>query len=1192
MSSNLPKFLDDKPQKDNYIYSKEQYTTFEINKEILKETILNHKDYSKKIIALCGKWGSGKNTVVEMLKKDYEEKDNQNIEDTENQNNETIKKEEKIKIIDFDVWSDGEEQIKRSFLLNLHKQLGIKGSNYKPSEKSDLEKYIAGNVKIINVENKSQWKKSTKILAIIVLLSVLFSATFKFVSFIGDIINSFNTFNYSKQYNFLNCIWTFIISSIFIIAFLFSIEKDEKAEDKKAEDKTILERIKDIFNEIKKCIKNFPLKIKEFWDNMPKYIFPFINNSSDNTITDSTETQSFDITGYEFREYYSEILNRAKKNNIENLLIVIDNLDRLEADKIKNVIDNIQLFVKEEHSLNVWFLVLIDKSKFFYNQDKQKKDNEKHIHNAEFFEKIFPIRLEITDINNLDWRDFFDRKLKEAFGDIITDNDIKTKTRWIYEGLAENHGPRDIIYFINKVVYNYIANIKAKIEDGYINKNFQAAVLNAIYSMFNTERGNKLSIIDWVKSLEYDIIKNEVNNQEDNKDKLEKTNISIILSKYYKGWIELFYKSYFQTDKPYEILYKDKLKNYIENNEKNEIKNSQKDFPNDVIFLEVIEKAISIISDSLNEKKFKDISDILLYIKYELSIDIKKILKDFIKDCGSLNKLEILNLENIDTTIAELYICFNSDCEELNIFIKDIFFIDDTETNPKDKNKIIGNAKRIYLEVINKIKENELKKKFIENTELNYDIYSKYNTARAIFTKLLDNKEEKDVIDTLFQNKKLLEYIAEDLKSAIKTSDSYFTKQVYINNVYLREIVNSRLSTNEIKDLNIGICFITDCLNYFKLGDKNLTELLKLIENINSLHTAEAHYPDLFTNILKLLNRIITITKDNKDIDIKYAYSLLDKINCNTNSEKNYVESLIQLLELKNIGITRLLTEFIINKDNETNKYIFDSLKKMGFGKIINQLNKKENNNSHTFLKDICSYLNKNINTTDEKDYKISKEDYTEVINNLLENQTDKKQEYLLEIIKDIDYQLSDKTTESLCEYYKSIYKDLNMYSKAPDGIFKYLIKKTNLPCLDFEEFNFSEILINQINACKLEDYTEEYIQYKNKIFSKEAIKNINKKLMEVNITIELKSENIDNFIKTMNYIIEFNVEKFIQFIIEQVTKENQFEAVYSVLINFLFKYKDKYKNEILKNMDILVQFLKKDGLNDTCKNKVQKLIS
>lgn len=496
----MPKFINDIPTKNSF---NDEENSFTINEQILTNLINENEIEKNKIIALSGKWGSGKSTVLKMV----------NDED----NN--------IKVVEFDILSYSDDQVRRSFLINLYRKLNInesKSNQFKKNKNTRLEQYIIGNIKEYEVEEYSIFKNITKILILLFLSYISISGIYRVVNFLGTTLNWFQ----DEYYQLINGFISLEILLFFISIYIFI---ESKYNNKKLIIPiTLLIALIVVPLGIFFIIKNniciiisiilititFIIVIicfnsevfKKLWDNIIVYIFPFLNNVSNINKTTTEETEYNDITGLEFREYYKEILKLYfddKTNNNKHLLIAIDNLDRIKTDKIKSIIYNLSLFLSandeyDDKSHNVYFIALIDKENFF-NQascnDENNTDEEKK-HNAQFFEKIFPIRLEISNITNLDWRKFLNDKIKEGFYDIEKDidNDTIKKTIWLYEAFSQsNILPRDIIYFVNKIIYNYKvmenSTILANNNDiEKINNRFKASVLNALYSMFIEER--------------------------------------------------------------------------------------------------------------------------------------------------------------------------------------------------------------------------------------------------------------------------------------------------------------------------------------------------------------------------------------------------------------------------------------------------------------------------------------------------------------------------------------------------------------------------------------------------------------------------------------------------------------------------------------------------------------------------------
>ena len=179
----MPKFINDIPRNNSF---KDEENSFTINKKILEGLINKNEIEKNKIIALSGKWGSGKSTVLKMV----------NDED----NN--------IKVVEFDILSYSDDQVRRSFLINLYRKLDInesKSNQFKKNKNTRLEQYIIGNIKEYEVEEYSRFKNITKILILLFLSYISTSSIYRIVNFLGTTLNCFQ----DEYYQLINGLISF-----------------------------------------------------------------------------------------------------------------------------------------------------------------------------------------------------------------------------------------------------------------------------------------------------------------------------------------------------------------------------------------------------------------------------------------------------------------------------------------------------------------------------------------------------------------------------------------------------------------------------------------------------------------------------------------------------------------------------------------------------------------------------------------------------------------------------------------------------------------------------------------------------------------------------------------------------------------------------------------------------------------------
>lgn len=121
------KFLDDTP------LTKDELKLHENIAKTIKEIINLTKDKNKKTIGLFGSWGSGKSTIIEILRNDIGED----------------------RVFIFDSWSHKGDFLKRAFLLELARKLGIEKKEYK-REDDNKDKYelLANNKRLLSLNDK------------------------------------------------------------------------------------------------------------------------------------------------------------------------------------------------------------------------------------------------------------------------------------------------------------------------------------------------------------------------------------------------------------------------------------------------------------------------------------------------------------------------------------------------------------------------------------------------------------------------------------------------------------------------------------------------------------------------------------------------------------------------------------------------------------------------------------------------------------------------------------------------------------------------------------------------------------------------------------------------------------------------------------------------------------------------------
>lgn len=396
----------DSPKKPGYISSSPSGKDLFEGKshEKISSTIfelIRDKSLPNNVIGIEGKWGSGKSNVISIIDKKFSE----------------IKSD--YFFFTYDAWGHQEDLTRRTFLEELIFSLKSEGK-------------FKGNIdwtqKLARLLARKS-KKSTSKFPKIKFYWILIMASVLLFSFLNVIYNDFlikNDFIPSRNLHY----WKLFLSKYLFPLVLFCWGLVELIKEYRAFNNNIDTQDFDYKERLKRLL----------------YIFSGSNLES-NELEHILENEP---TVKSFKEYFESILEDLKS---DGLIIVFDNMDRLsKSEKVLSLWSSIHTFFAEEKIENVCVIIPYDKehlAKHFDENDVSKVDN--------FIGKTFSTIFRISPPVLSDWKKFFELKMKEAFHDIINDNDIDFISS-LYELITDvsTKRPRDIITFINNLVSLYL----------------------------------------------------------------------------------------------------------------------------------------------------------------------------------------------------------------------------------------------------------------------------------------------------------------------------------------------------------------------------------------------------------------------------------------------------------------------------------------------------------------------------------------------------------------------------------------------------------------------------------------------------------------------------------------------------------------------------------------------------------------
>lgn len=173
-------------------------------------------------------------------------------------------------------------------------------------------------------------------------------------------------------------------------------------------------------------------------------------------------TETPDPTSVEFETIFGDLLNEALNDQPHKLLIVVDNLDRVQPSDALSIWSTLQTFLGHSDYSNadwidkLWILIPYDKSAILrlWDGSKQEDGNSSvSLLATSFLDKTFQIRFRVPQLLLSNWRGFLQDNLRSAFP-----NHEEDDFHGVYRAFAAKGGletsaptPRDLKIFVNQI---------------------------------------------------------------------------------------------------------------------------------------------------------------------------------------------------------------------------------------------------------------------------------------------------------------------------------------------------------------------------------------------------------------------------------------------------------------------------------------------------------------------------------------------------------------------------------------------------------------------------------------------------------------------------------------------------------------------------------------------------------------------
>lgn len=359
-----------------------------------------------KTIGLEGGWGSGKSTVINLLK--YNLLGNPNV-----------------LLINFDAWAHQGDPLRRTFLETLISTI--------KTERNDWIRNDHWDKKLLELSNRLKRTKETNIpkltllgkILLIAALFVPFGIPFLEVGLRKGVLLS----------NGLPIAFEFIIGLFFTLApilvilfsLMFNVWKNRKGTE----------------------VSNLEVEKDDS-------LIVLLQHTINETKTETIET--VDPTSLEFEQKFVELMREALGEDGRRIVLVLDNLDRIDSQEALSILSTLQTFLQhqaecDKNWLNrLWVIIPYDRDSLQKLWQQAPSDDDKPLA-VSFLDKRFQIRFEVPPLVLSDWSKHLHELLEEAFPD--HDETEFHLTYRVYalnrENVEKSPTPRELKIYVNQI---------------------------------------------------------------------------------------------------------------------------------------------------------------------------------------------------------------------------------------------------------------------------------------------------------------------------------------------------------------------------------------------------------------------------------------------------------------------------------------------------------------------------------------------------------------------------------------------------------------------------------------------------------------------------------------------------------------------------------------------------------------------
>lgn len=406
--------------------------------EKIKCSIINllNKESEGINIGLSGTWGSGKSTIIKLLINAKENRD-------------------KFIFFYFDAWAHEGDPLRRIFLESFINTLKESTKDNNIKETLEKKRKIISREEVIKTIKVD--KTTTKLGVILSIATLIFTIG-------AAILSSINyenlTLGLKESINF-----PFLIAFILTLTPFFVI------------------------------ISNYFILKSNNLDPKDLKNWAFIHNAGTETISEEI-SEDEERTSIEFEKFFREIVEIFDNKANKKIILILDNLDRVEASLSLNIWSTLQTFIQHKNPAtkdyssfkNVFSIIPYDEEslkRIWNNHETIDTSNPLKISNNSnsFFDKSFQIRIDVPKPILSNWTSYLDKMIEKCMPN-WSDKDKREMVQVLQltrENVLDNPKPREIKIYLNQIAYfrNHFENeISTKSISFYVYKRFLKGLSN------------------------------------------------------------------------------------------------------------------------------------------------------------------------------------------------------------------------------------------------------------------------------------------------------------------------------------------------------------------------------------------------------------------------------------------------------------------------------------------------------------------------------------------------------------------------------------------------------------------------------------------------------------------------------------------------------------------------------------------